>query len=197
MKKNILGMSTLTLSLFPVLAITSCSMQQNDITKDYKISSIFEHKTIRTSMINGDQYKKLDTLEALFNGINNGVIKNISVKISEKDPSTNKTNIILIANTGFTINGLSQLESAKFVENDITILKNDGDIRLSPDQLQGDKLKSLGTLQQVFTGVWPANINDYDVEYSSATKMITLSAKEGLTINKEKSITSNIITIFE
>ena len=197
MKKNILGMSTLTLSLFPVLAITSCSMQQNDITKDYKISSIFEHKTIRTSMINGDQYKKLDTLEALFNGINNGVIKNISVKISEKDASTNKTNIILIANTGFTINGLSQLESVKFVENDITILKNDGDIRLSPDQLQGDKLKSLGTLQQVFTGVWPANINDYDVEYSSATKMITLSAKEGLTINKEKSITSNIITIFE
>ena len=172
-------------------------MQQNDIAKDYKISSIFEHKTITTAMINGDQYKKLDTLEALFNGINNDVIKNINVKFSGNDTSTNKTNIILIANTGFTINGLSQLESVKFVENDITILKNDGDIRLSPDQLQGDKLKSLGTLQQVFTGVWLANINDYDVTYSSTTKMITLNAKVGLTINKEKFITSNVITIFE
>ncbi|MGL5643739.1 MAG: hypothetical protein ACRCW3_03140 [Metamycoplasmataceae bacterium] len=85
--------------------------------------------------------------------------------------------------------------AAKDVDIEVTVKTNPV---ITQEDLNGDNYKSLATLEKLFDGVTASNLGNFTVEkkeISDTEDVITLTAKEGYTINGKSSLDSNSFVV--
>ncbi|MGL5205188.1 MAG: hypothetical protein ACRC63_02970, partial [Metamycoplasmataceae bacterium] len=117
--------------------------------------------TITRNDIESENYKTLETLEKLFNGINQSILDNISVEISNEA----NIRIILIANEGYRINGANEYSSDGFI---ISIILNITPKLQVPNNithvdLENDGFKTLSVLNKLFDGIETKDLEFMDI----------------------------------
>ncbi|MGL4183596.1 MAG: hypothetical protein ACRCRP_00490 [Metamycoplasmataceae bacterium] len=202
-KKLLISLSALA-TITPILVITSCA-QEVSITTNLVITSKADPiltKTDITDLKGTELPAQLTALQKLFTGegLTSANQANFKVTVNETDKI-----VTLTANTGFTINDKSTLESNKYKDEInptvtdlvITAIKDPALTKTDITDLKGtDNPKKLTALQKLFNGegLKIENINNFKVAVDEVNKVVTLTANVNFTINGTNTLASNKYT---
>ncbi|MGL5205474.1 MAG: hypothetical protein ACRC7B_00985 [Metamycoplasmataceae bacterium] len=194
-KKLTLGIMSASAIIVPVV-VTACGTTESLEIIDFQINKIANPQLVWGN-INGDNYKKLLTLNKVFEGLNNNNLKNLEIAINPVD-APNNYQITLSAKNGYSINEEKILGSNVFnIKDDmdisiITIVPTD----IKASDIEGDKYKNFQVLSKLFNGIdfieinFPnlifelkptANINSFQIEASPIDGITINGSSESLT----------------
>ncbi|MGL5205281.1 MAG: hypothetical protein ACRC63_03450, partial [Metamycoplasmataceae bacterium] len=177
----------------PLAIVASCN---SSAEINYNITSI-NHPELTAEDVLDNQFMKLETLEKVFNGINEDNLKNLTVT---KQVITNGGVHTLVLNTknGYTIQGKNMLVSEHF-----TLMTNNFDYnitkkinpQLDRENIDDEEYMKLSTLEKVFDGINENNLKNLTVSLNTVNAgkdyIITLNANHGYTINGLTTLISN------
>ncbi|MGL5521803.1 MAG: hypothetical protein ACRDAW_00845 [Metamycoplasmataceae bacterium] len=190
----------------PTLVSNAFTIETTPTDINLNITTISSPKllTIDVTALEGtDTTKHLQVLQKLFMGLNEINIKNITYKF---DKSNNI--VTLTANKGYVFDhhAITTLVSNPFtietppIDKNLNITKTPDPKLLNEDIaiLQGtNNLLQLPVLKKLFTGTDLNVTNQVNFSFSidTSTKIVTLTGKNGYTINGNNTLDSNIYTI--
>ncbi|MGL5357861.1 MAG: hypothetical protein ACRC9U_02225 [Metamycoplasmataceae bacterium] len=206
-KKLLISLSSLATiaTIAPVLVITSCSGETPaivNLTITAKIDPKLTQEDI-TALEGSELPAEFAALQKLFTGKDLTTVNQANFKVAV---DKTKQIVTLTANTGFTINDKSTLESNKYeilpiVETENLSITATPDVVLTNDEvtlLEGsDNAKKWPVLEKLFTGsdFVPTNIdNKFTVSFNKSNLEVTLTAKTGFAIDGNQTL-SNKFTV--
>ncbi|MGL5732726.1 MAG: hypothetical protein ACRCXE_01480, partial [Metamycoplasmataceae bacterium] len=186
LKRIMLGSAAISGLVAPIVIMASCSTSSSKI--NYEITTKNFPELTEADIID-DNFKELTTLEKLFNGITDRILRNLIVSkniITDGGVYT----ITLTTKSGYEIEGKTAIISEEF-----TLLTQDFDLDIIPitdpeitsEDISEDEFMQLSTLVKLFDGINSTNINNFVVYMNTIvegrTYSVTLNANHGFTIN--------------
>ncbi|MGL5308789.1 MAG: hypothetical protein ACRC9F_01935, partial [Metamycoplasmataceae bacterium] len=173
---------------------------QETISKQFRLDTYLniipneETLILSSSDIKGDTYKTLKTLEKLFDGVNAINFANFSVTIDNTTPGSATTHTItLTGNYGFAFsNGEKTISKTFKLETILNITPKTGAVILNANEIKGDSLGSITTLEKLFNNIKENDLNNITVTIDNKTQTsgskhtITLTRKDGFIFGNDQ-----------
>ncbi len=216
MKKKLLGVSAVTLSLIPAIGVVSCSNDpvttkksqtisvkfQNSVTKDGSVEAIYVKSAINCGRNLDVKKKELAKYYDIPNLGNDLSIENIEAFVDSTQEKNIKINIFIKDKSKkipkmmeFIISGFKEMEGS-IIKMDVhpkpAIWINQFNSLLNEYKTNQNKNVQINILNQVFSGINIDNLNSMIID--TMNNKFTLKAKSGFTFRTLKSSSLNTIT---
>ncbi|MGL5733130.1 MAG: hypothetical protein ACRCXE_03600 [Metamycoplasmataceae bacterium] len=188
-KKMSLGLITISASVIPLIAITSCGSSIDDYNFNIEVKV---NPKVRIFDVKDQNFKNINTLVKVFDGLDSNHLENLSISLEGKVTENSTHRIVLTANEGYLIKGLETLKS-----NEFTLLPNvfeitpiaNPTVNLTYSQLL-DNLKDINLLKSLFGGIESGDLDNIyiSLESNNFSHTVTLTAKDDFhfIVNGEK-----------
>ncbi|MGL5732557.1 MAG: hypothetical protein ACRCXE_00580, partial [Metamycoplasmataceae bacterium] len=199
LRKISLGVMATGGIVVPIVVVASCnSSSSSDINYD-----ITRKSNPQLTRFDIDNFRELSTLEKIFNGLTEDNLKNITVSIK---PIGNMYTITLTAKEGYSIGGNKSLDSERITLEVVSLPitdKTEIPEVIARTEVTGYKLQTIETLSLLFNlgDLTQEQIDEsitvalVQVTRSSENYKVTLTARDGFTINGEQSLSSGTFSV--
>ena len=197
MKKFLLSITLISIPIFPIATMLSCSSIVNEdlkisITKNKVIQSDIDKLAVSFSEL-PTLVEKVDSLNQLFSGVTAENFDNFTITIIPK-ANTTPSSFTLTGKPGFLF-GTNSILKSRTVSLNLMIKPIPSSIEIINQAIQdynnalANPIEQLLSLSKVFEGITSKNIENFEVEIGES---ITLTSKEGYVFGEVIKISSVI-----